>query len=92
MESVLAQNPDEYNSIKYQVDFPGWGDYTTEVGNRRGFYSINRIPRVEIDGGWDQNSLNLTQAVFDLRMKLADSRFSNQFQNNRCYSEHNTID
>ena len=77
MESVFAQNPDEYNSIKYQVDFPMPGDpyYTTEVGNRRGFYGVNGIPSVEIDGGWNQHSLNLTQAVFD------------QFQNEACFVE-----
>ena len=90
MESVFAQNPGEYSSVKYQVSFPGSGDpyYTTEVGNRRGFYSINSVPRVEIDGGWDQNGNSVTQAVFDqfqnvpafVQMAATYSRFSKSIE------------
>ena len=67
MESVFALNPGEYSSIKYQMSWPGSGDpyYTTEGGDRRTYYGINSVPRVEIDGGWDNNGNNVTQAVFD---------------------------
>jgi len=67
MESVFALNPGEYSSIKYQTSWPGSGDpyYTTEGGDRRTYYGINSVPRVEIDGGWDNNGNNVTQAVFD---------------------------
>ena len=86
MESVFDVNPGEYSSIKYQMSWPGTGDpyYTTEGGARRTFYAINSVPRVEIDGGWDSNGNNVTQAVFDqyqnvpafVEMDATFSRFS----------------
>jgi hypothetical protein len=67
MEAVFDDNPGEHNSIKYQMSWPGSGDpyYYSEGGDRRTFYSINSVPRVEIDGGWDGNGNSLTQAVYD---------------------------
>ncbi|MEM6261249.1 MAG: T9SS type A sorting domain-containing protein [Bacteroidota bacterium] len=60
-------NEDKYTAIKYQQDFPGTGDIyaTTETINRRGYYSINSIPRMELDGQWDGNAGGYTQALFD---------------------------
>ena len=68
------------------MSWPGTGDpyYTTEGGARRSFYGINSVPRVEIDGGWDSNGNNVTQAVFDqyqnvpafVEMDATFSRFS----------------
>jgi len=58
-EGVLSSvDTNEYTSIKYQMSWPGAGDpYYTDEGNvRRNFYSINSVPRLEIDGGWDDNS------------------------------------
>lgn len=56
----------EFVYIKYQQDFPGTGDpYTTsESLNRRGFYSINSIPRMETDGGWDGNANSFTYPLY----------------------------
>jgi hypothetical protein len=67
MEAVFALNEGEHNSIKYQMSWPGTGDpyYFSEGGDRRTFYGINSVPRVEIDGGWDGNGNSLTQAVYD---------------------------
>ena len=67
MESIFDVNPGEYNSVKYQMNWPGTGDpyYTSEGGDRRGYYGVNSVPRVEIDGGWDSNGNNVTQSVFD---------------------------
>jgi hypothetical protein len=67
MEAVFDDNPGEHNSIKYQMSWPGSGDpyYFSEGGDRRTFYGINSVPRVEIDGGWDGNGNSLTQAVYD---------------------------
>ena len=86
MESVFDVNPGEYSSLKYQMSWPGTGDpyYTNEGGARRTFYAINSVPRVEIDGGWDSNGNNVTQAVFDqyqnvpafVEMDATFSRFS----------------
>ena len=66
-EALFIQNPGIITSIKYQADWPGTGDpyYTDEVGNRIAYYGINSVPRMEIDGGWDQNGNNITQQVID---------------------------
>jgi hypothetical protein len=60
-------NADKYTSIKYQQDFPGSGDpyFTEEAGNLRAQYAINSIPRLMIDGGWNQNAGNVTQSLMD---------------------------
>jgi hypothetical protein len=52
--------------IKYQQDFPGTGDpYTTDESlGRRGYYSINSIPRMENDGGWDGNANSFTYSLY----------------------------
>jgi hypothetical protein len=77
MESIFGQNPGEANSIKYQMSWPGTGDpyYFSEGGDRRTYYAINSVPRVEIDGGWDGNGNGLTQSIFD------------DYQNQPCYLE-----
>ena len=66
-EALFAQNPGKITSIKYQADWPGSGDpyYTEEVGYRIDYYAINSVPRMEIDGGWDQNGNNITQQIVD---------------------------
>lgn len=66
-EALFVQNPGKITSIKYQADWPGSGDpyYTDEVGNRIAYYAINSVPRMEIDGGWDQNGNNITQQIVD---------------------------
>lgn len=60
-------NPDAGNwvAVKYQQNFPGTGDpyCTDESVNRRNFYAINSIPRMEIDGGWDGNANSFTTAL-----------------------------
>ena len=67
MEAIFAANPGQANSIKYQMSWPGSGDpyYYAEGGARRTFYGINSVPRVEIDGGWDDNGNSLTQSIYD---------------------------
>lgn len=63
---ISSKNPEEYVSIKYQQNFPGNGDpyATTEAINRRAYYFINSIPRMEIDGGWDQNGNLFTEDIY----------------------------
>jgi hypothetical protein len=66
--AIVAPKPKaEYVKVKYQQDFPGTGDpyCTTEAVNRRGYYAINSIPRMEIDGGWDGNASSFTTALYD---------------------------
>jgi hypothetical protein len=59
-------------TIKFQQDFPGTGDpyCTTEAVNRRNYYAVNSIPRMEIDGAWDKNAASFTSAI------LADAQAS----------------
>ncbi len=59
-------NPDQFVFVKYQQDFPGTGDpyVTQESLNRRAFYSINSIPRMENDGGWDGNASSFTYPIY----------------------------
>jgi len=56
-----------YTVLKFQQDFPGTGDpyATNELINRRGFYGINSIPRMEVDGGWDGNASSFTNATLN---------------------------
>lgn len=69
LEALFADpgNANKFTSIKYQQDFPGNGDpyFTEEAGNLRALYGIGSIPRLEVDGGWDQNANNVTQALMD---------------------------
>lgn len=68
LKSVLTSHPDStYVVIKYQQDFPGTGDpYCTAEAVSRSwdYYQINSIPRMEVDGGWNQNAQSFTQTTF----------------------------
>lgn len=82
-EGVVGPKPaTEYVSVKFQQNFPGTGDpyCTTETQSRRGFYSINSIPRMEIDGGWDQNAQSFTNALYtSAKAVAAQYRLSGAF-------------
>ncbi len=69
---VDVKPPSEFVGIKFQQDFPGTGDpyCTAESDNRRGFYSIGTIPRMEIDGGWDGNAQSFTNALYDQALTI----------------------
>lgn len=67
LHKVLDPKPSsEYTIIKYQQNFPGVGDpyFTTEALNRRNYYGVNSIPRLEYDGGWNANPTGYTDALF----------------------------
>lgn len=66
MDNVVVPTISDYTIIKYQQNFPGSGDpySTTTSVSRRGFYGINSIPRMEIDGGWDLNAQSFTKPIF----------------------------
>ncbi len=59
LQGVLTPKPTgEYVSVKFQASFPGNGDpyNTAETHSRRqSYYSINSVPRLEIDGGYNKN-------------------------------------
>jgi len=57
----------KHSTIKYQAYFPGTGDpyCTQEVRDRMTFYNVNSVPRMEIDGAWDNNANSFTTALYD---------------------------
>lgn len=67
LQNILDQRPQKYTVIKYQQNFPGLGDpyCTVEAVNRRNYYAINSIPRLELDGGWNQNPSDYNTSIFD---------------------------
>lgn len=70
---VDTSDPASYVSVKFQQDFPGTGDpYCTDetVTRRSAMYAINSIPRMEIDGGWDQNASSFTSAIHNSQRAL----------------------
>ena len=68
VENVNHSNPNKQVVIKYQQNFPGAGDdpyYTVESGARRGYYGINAIPYMTLDGGWNNNSQSFTTPILN---------------------------
>ena len=68
VESVNRSNAGKQVVIKYQQNFPSPGNdpyYTAESGARRGYYGINAIPFMTLDGGWNQNSQSFTPRILD---------------------------
>lgn len=67
MDNNVVPNISNYTIVKYQQDFPGAGDpyQTTTSVNRRNYYGVNSIPRMEIDGQWDENAASLTTQIFN---------------------------
>jgi hypothetical protein len=62
-----VQPSGHYNIIKYQMSWPGTGDpyYTLEGQDRRVYYSVNSVPNMQIDGGWDQHAGQVTQQILN---------------------------
>src|SRR5688572_1581361 len=59
LRNITVANPGKSIDIKYQQDFPGAGNdqyQSAQSINRRGYYEVNSIPRMEVDGGWDGNA------------------------------------
>lgn len=65
--NIINGQEDECVYIKYQQSWPGTGDpyCTAESNSRRNYYGINTIPRMELDGEWDQNAQSFTSALHD---------------------------
>lgn len=61
------QNPGRFNILKYQMSWPGTGDpyFTLEAQDRRVFYNVSSVPRMQIDGQWDQHAGQATQAIIN---------------------------
>jgi thiol-disulfide isomerase/thioredoxin len=67
-KALMDQQPaGRFNVLKYQMSWPGAGDpyFTLEAQDRRTFYSVTSVPRMQIDGEWDQHAGQVTQAILD---------------------------
>lgn len=67
-KGVIDSKPaNEYVAIKFQQNFPVPGDpyASAEAVARRGYYAINSVPRLEIDGGWDGNGNSFTNTLYN---------------------------
>jgi hypothetical protein len=61
------QTAGDFNSIKYQMSWPGAGDpyYTLEAGAKRTLYGVNSVPNAQIDGGWNGHAGQITQPLLN---------------------------
>ena len=68
VENVNRANPGKYVAIRYQQNFPAPGTdpyASAESIARRNYYGINSIPRMMLDGGWNDNSNSFTSAILN---------------------------
>ena len=67
--NVFSANQGEYTCVKYQMNWPGAGDpyYNSYGADRKSFYSVTSVPRLEVDGQWNQNPGQgaYTQSIFN---------------------------
>jgi hypothetical protein len=68
LRTITQANPGKSIDIKYQQNFPAPGNdqyQSAESINRRGYYAVNSIPRMEVDGGWDGNANSYTTPLLN---------------------------
>ncbi|OYU96899.1 MAG: hypothetical protein CFE21_01025 [Bacteroidetes bacterium B1(2017)] len=77
LKSVLDAYVGQWNTIKYQVNFPGTGDpyYTAETGTRFSYYTANFAPWLVVDGSstWgasDANANSYTGPFFEAKAAM----------------------
>lgn len=77
LKSVLDGYVGQWNTIKYQVNFPSTGDpyYTSEVGTRFSYYTANFAPWLVVDGSstWgasDANANSYTGPFFEAKAAM----------------------
>ena len=66
MLEITNANPGRYTYTKYPVNFPGIGDpyYFNEVAGRAGYYNIDAVPMLFLDGIWQEYTI-VTQEALD---------------------------
>ena len=60
----LANHPNEFSLISYQVNWPGTGDpyYTAEIGTRVSYYGVNGAPTLYVDA---KDGTNFSAALLE---------------------------
>ena len=66
MLEITNANPGKYTYTKYPVNFPGIGDpyYFNEVAGRAGYYQVDAVPMLYLDGVWQEYTI-VTQEALD---------------------------
>ena len=66
MLEITNANPGKYTYTKYPVNFPGIGDpyYFNEVAGRAGYYQVDAVPMLYLDGIWQEYTI-VTQEALD---------------------------
>ena len=66
MLEITNANPGRYTYTKYPVNFPGTGDpyYFNEVAGRAGYYQVDAVPMLYLDGIWQEYTI-VTQEALD---------------------------
>ena len=66
MLEITNANPGKYTYTKYPVNFPGTGDpyYFNEVAGRAGYYQVDAVPMLYLDGIWQEYTI-VTQEALD---------------------------
>ena len=66
MLEITNANPGKYTYTKYPVNFPGTGDpyYFNEVAGRAGYYQVDAVPMLYLDGVWQEYTI-VTQEALD---------------------------
>jgi len=67
LSEIFGENEGEFVCVKYQMNWPGNGDpyYTEEGGFRRGYYGVNAVPDMYVNGTNNVFPPNYTQGEFD---------------------------
>ncbi|MEA1876129.1 MAG: T9SS type A sorting domain-containing protein [Bacteroidota bacterium] len=67
VDGILANNPDAYSLVKYQMSWPGDGDpyYLESSGVRRSYYEVTGVPHIRTNGFSPGYPQNWTQTNFD---------------------------
>lgn len=66
-DAVLADNPNKFTCVKYQMNGPGAGDpyYNADGGTRAAFYNVSSVPQLMITGSGPNAPALFSQSVFD---------------------------
>lgn len=73
LKALFDANPGKMSMVKYQMTWPAPGDpYNNADGNtRRSYYgTVNSVPRLFVDGGFDGNPTGFTQTLFNSQYNI----------------------
>lgn len=92
----IAAHGDEVTLIKYQMNWPNAGDpyYTAEGGVRRGYYGVNAVPDLYVDGktcGTSSTAVNNAFNNSKATMTYLEIDSKHEIQGNKVFIDCNII-